>query len=128
MRKKAKLKSLSIEYIKSNSFRVIHADGIHGGLSPDLDIHMAIFTERWPFPREIFHAINEDGTLGPEDLTKRKVRKGLVREIDADVIIDVQTAKSIVTWLNEKIMQIDALHASKTSKKLNGNGHKVSSL
>lgn len=126
MKKRKQPTSISFEYIKSHFFRVIHVDGMHGGISPDLDIHMGIFTERWPFPKEVIHPIREDGTLGPEIREKRKTRKGLVREIDADIILDVATAKAMVKWLKEKVEEAEMFIAKNQSKKLVGNGHKPS--
>jgi len=102
---------IAFEYIKSNSFRVMHADGVHGGVSPRLDIHMAVFTERAPFPKEIYHFLKPDGMLGAEDFPNRKGRKGFIREIDADIIMDVQVAKVLVTWLNDKIKQVEDILA-----------------
>src|SRR5689334_16135095 len=37
---------LRIEYKKSNSFRVIHADGAYGGTSPRLQLFIAFYSER----------------------------------------------------------------------------------
>ena len=106
---------VSFEYIKSNFFRVIHADGIHGGLSADLDIHMAVFSERRPIPKEVVHFVTGEGTLGKEDLAARKTRAGMIREVDADIVVDLNTARVVVRWLQERIDEADTILASKAT-------------
>lgn len=43
---------IRFNYIKSAQFRVIHADGAIGGVTPNGFIHMALFNERAAIPRE----------------------------------------------------------------------------
>lgn len=107
---------ISFQYIKSNFFRVIHADGIHGGLSSDLDIHMAVYSERRPIPQEVVHVITGEGELGEEDLTARKTRSGMIREVDADIVVDLNTARAVVRWLQDKIDEADRILVLKKDK------------
>jgi hypothetical protein len=102
-------KRISFQYIKSNFFRVIHADGFHGGLSSNLDIHMAVYSERKPIPQEVVHVLTDEGVLGEEDLNARKARSGLLREVDADIVVDLNTARSVVRWLQERIDEADRI-------------------
>jgi len=95
-----KTAQINFHYIKSNNFRVVHADGAHGGVTPRGDIHMALFNERNPIPVRITNKIAENGTLGEE--IGRSMRDGIVREVEVDVILDPEVAKSIANWLLEK--------------------------
>jgi len=99
---------LSFHLIKGNFFRVIHVDGAFGGVTPRLDIRMAIFNERHPIPSVMFHHITPDGGLGEEISENRVTKEGVVREVEADLVMDYNTAKSIHEWLGNKIATIEA--------------------
>lgn len=101
-------KEIEFDYIKSNFFRVVRADGAFGGLSPNGAIHMGIYSERQPIPKKVVHAVQE-GKLGPELLEKRDVRKSIIREMEVDVVLDITQAIGLRQWLDEKIQQYQNL-------------------
>jgi hypothetical protein len=108
--KTAALNELSFDFIKSNYFRVICVDGAFGGVSPTgRGIHMAVYSERRPLPRKTVHSLEEDGSLGDELRDKRETRTALVREVEADLVMDLLTATAVRDWLNEKIIQLAEL-------------------
>ena len=94
---------IAIDYIKSPHFRAIRADGAIGGITPNGFIHFSLYSERQAIPRQIVHSINDDGSLGPikDELTIS--RGSIVREMDADIFVTLDTAKSLHAWLGEKI-------------------------
>jgi len=98
---------VKFDYIKSNFFRVVHADGVFGGLTPRLDIHMDLWSERFAIPKETVHQLKPDGTLGEELREERVVQDAIVREVEVGVVIDVGLAKSMIDWLQDKIDQIE---------------------
>lgn len=99
--------SINFDYIKSNQFRVSHVDGIHGGVTPNgLSIQMALFSERAPIPKR------ETYQLKKARLGKRidsKGRDAIIREVELEAIMSLDTAKKIVIWLKEKIDAIETL-------------------
>ena len=97
------------DYIKGQFFRVIHADGVVGGLTPRLDVHMDFWSERFPIPKQVVHALKEDGSLGEEVKAERQTRDAIVREVEAGVVLDVETARALRDWLNERIAEADKL-------------------
>jgi len=97
---------IKFDYIKSNQFRVIHADGVHGGVSPKGFIQMAFFSERGPIPKRETYSL-EQGKLGPR--TKVEQRDAIIREVEVETLIDLQVAKVIVKWLGEKVEQAEKL-------------------
>jgi hypothetical protein len=98
---------LAFEFIKGNYFRVIHVDGAWGGMAPSgRNIHMALFNERRPIPTEVVHPISAAGALGPEIGAKRRSRTGMVREVEVELVMALETAISIHTWLGEKIVEL----------------------
>ena len=94
---------IKFDYIKSNLFRVVHAEGVIGGITPRPAIHMAFYNERNAIPRQTVFPVNEDGTLGPEITEERVVRDAIVREVEVDVVMDLNTAASFLKWLQEKL-------------------------
>src|SRR5689334_23353953 len=99
-----KLGDIEFDFIKGNFFRVISVDGAFGGLSPQgRSIHMALFSERRPLPRKTVHSLGTDGLLSDELMDRRETRKAFVREVEADVVMDLPTAIAIRKWLTRKI-------------------------
>ena len=103
--------SIEFHMMKSNFFRVVHCDGMWGGATPLGYMTMSVFSERSPIPVKVTHAVGSDGKIGGE--TKREVKHGIVREVEVELIFDLDTAKSMVGWLNEHISTLE-----KTVKKL----------
>ena len=101
--------SLLIHYVKSPMYRTVHADGIFGGPSPNLNIHLSFWSERAPIPQLIEHKVNPDGTLGEEVLEGRISKSGLVREVDVDVVMNLTTARALKDWLEEKIGHVERM-------------------
>jgi hypothetical protein len=99
-------KEIRFDFIKSNFFRVVRADGAFGGLAPNGVIHMAIYSERQPIPKSVVHSL-DDGLLGPEDRSRREGRKSIVREVEVDVALDINQALVLRNWLDDKIVQYE---------------------
>jgi hypothetical protein len=101
------------DYIKSNFFRVICVDGVHGGLRPSGgSIHMALFSERNAIPKTEGFEV-KDGRLGKQ--TERVGRAAIVREVEVDAIMGVDTARAIRDWLSQMIATSEA--AAQNSEK-----------
>ena len=98
---------VKFDYIKANFFRVVHADGIWGGVTPSLDIHMDVWSQRSPIPKQMVHEVKPDGTVGEEIANERTVRDAIVREVEVGVVFNLAIAKSMVDWLNDKISFIE---------------------
>jgi hypothetical protein len=98
---------VSFDYIKSNEFRVIHADGAHGGITPRGDaIQMAIYSERRPIPKRETYRL-ENGKL--TDLQHVDLRDAFVREVEVELLLSTEVAKSLAAWLNEKVQAIESI-------------------
>ncbi|HLJ90506.1 MAG TPA: hypothetical protein VKZ53_27100 [Candidatus Angelobacter sp.] len=102
--------SVTFRYVRSNFFRVIHIDGGYGGLTPSGGIFFSVYNDRTPTPDETVQLINEDGTLGPELIEKTKVKEGVEREVEACILMNVQTAKAVLVWLEERVKMAEALN------------------
>ena len=98
---------VKFHYLKSTHFRTIHADGAIGNITPGRHVHMAIYNERPAIPREMVHEIKPDGNLGDIIQEGTVVREGIVREMEVDVLMSVEVARSIKIWLEDQIKKIE---------------------
>jgi hypothetical protein len=92
---------LTFHNLKSNFFRVIHVDGVSGSLTPSGYLQMAVYNERQPNPTKQTYRVKPDGTLGSEVLEKRESREDVVRELEAEMILNLTTAGAMRDWLTE---------------------------
>lgn len=94
------------DYLKSAHFRVIYATGAIGGLTPEGNIHFALYNERQAIPRQTVHPLKDPATLGEEILDRRVSREGIVREMEVDVILSAHAAEGLIVWLQNKINEL----------------------
>ena len=105
---------VAFDYIKSQLFRVIRADGAIGGLTPNGNsINFALYTERHPIPRRLVHQV-EGGKLGAVLTNETVSRDAIVREMDVEVFLSVDVARSLHTWLGEKIAEWESLNTERS--------------
>jgi hypothetical protein len=98
--------TLGFDYIKSSHFRVIHVDGVHGGVRPSgRSIHMALFSERNAIPQHEDYRV-QDGRLGEK--VRSDGRESIVREVEVDAILDLNAARVIRDWLTNMIVVAEA--------------------
>ncbi|WP_324752102.1 hypothetical protein [Roseovarius sp. Pro17] len=95
---------VSFDYIKASGFQSLRADGVIGGLTPNGRIHMAIYSERPAIPRRLTYSLNDAGHLG--DLVEVETRDSVVREMSADIFLDLKSAEAIQEWLKEQIKEL----------------------
>ena len=104
------------DYIKANQFRMIHVDGLFGGISPNSNIFMSLWSERWPIPKQTAHKLSKDGSIQGEILEERVSRDAIVREIDVGVVMNINVAIQMREWLNDKIKAAQSISKSTKSK------------
>jgi len=68
---------------------------------------MAIYNERPAIPREMVHEINPDGALGEVIRGETVSRNGIVREMEVDVLMSAESARSIIGWLEDQIKHLE---------------------
>lgn len=104
-------KQISFHYLKSSSFRTIHVDGAHGGVTPRGDaIHLSLFSERFPIPVQVTNEL-EHGQVGNE--LSRVSREGIVREVEVSAIMSIETAEKVANWLLNKVEDARKLQGDK---------------
>jgi hypothetical protein len=97
---------LIIEYSKDPMFRSTHADGIVGGLTPNGQLHIAFFSERAQLPKRHVYTFNADGSIGPQLPEERNPRETIFRDIQVDVLMTIQAAEGLKSWLDAFIKNL----------------------
>ncbi len=95
------------DYIKSTSFRSLRADGAVGGVTPNGHVHISLYSERGAIPKREIHEVSDDGRLS--DLVQVTSRHSIVREMEADIFLRLDIAKSIHKWLGKVIEDAEQL-------------------
>jgi hypothetical protein len=102
---------LRIEYQKSQSFRVIHADGAYGGTSPRLQLFIAFYNERFPIPKVLTYETDAAGAPLEELVSERESKEGVIREVEVGITMDLNAAKGFAEWLNERVSELEKKRA-----------------
>jgi len=100
------------EYSKDPIFRSAHADGFIGGLTPNGHMHLAFFSERSLLPKKHIYKLNLDGSLYPEIPDEKASHEPIVRDIQVDVLMTVQPAEGLKTWLDQYIKNLKSRASS----------------
>jgi len=120
-----KKETIAFDYIKGNLYRVISVNGVVGGLAPNGDIHMGIWSQRAPYPRQVVHEINAEGELGNE--VGRDQRDSLIREIEAGLVFNAEMAAAMIGWLQKRLTESAGLRALTAAAKGGKDGQESAS-
>lgn len=112
--KKTKLTEIDFHYLKTNSYRSIHVDGVFGGLTPRGNLYLELFLERKPTPRKVKHLVKDSGIVGDE--IEREGKAGFIREIECGLIMDIVTAKKLREWIDNKINEFEEIFPGENKK------------
>jgi hypothetical protein len=102
---------VAFHYVKSNGFRTVHGDGMIGSVTPRGLIHFAIYTERPAIPQVVVHELDTQGKVGAI-VGSPMGRDGIVRELEVDIVLDLQTAKSFREWLDLRLEEAGKMNAA----------------
>lgn len=114
--------SIEFHYQKPSSYRTIHSDGFWGGSTPRGQFAISFFSERPPIPRSARRSIiGQDGdqfVAGPEEVVDSL--EGLVRQIEATVMLDLRTTQELYVFLGEHLTQMEAMMGVAESDRVTG--------
>ena len=110
-----------VEFVfeKNNLYRTIHVDGAFGGPTPPFGlIHMSIYSEHLPLPSSITHQVT-GGMMG-EEISRSPPASSVegarvVREVEANLVMSVDTARALRTWLDAKIQEVQEIRDTATA-------------
>lgn len=101
---------MEAEFVKSNFYRVVHADGAFGGVAPNGQIRMAIYSEAQRTPQTMTYDISS-GKLR-EIGRYPEVSSGpalFTRELEVDIAMSLPVARVLHRWLGDKISEVERL-------------------
>ena len=103
---------MPIYYTKSNFFRVIHVDGMYGGPAPSLGgMTMTVFSGRTPLPEKTMNDASSN-----EVVKERVVKQGIENELECCLVMNLATAKIMLTWLEGAINRTEAIQQGRPWK------------
>lgn len=98
---------IKFHYQDSKQLRIIKVDGAWGGMTVRSELQMSVYTETMASPTLQEFELKEGGTLGKEISLSMK-HTGVVREVEATLLMTPDIAKSIAMWLLNKIEHYEA--------------------
>lgn len=109
---------MTFHYVKSEFARTLHVDGFFGGVTPKGDgLSLGVFSERHPYPDSSLYRKNPHNDTLEEDLAKRQItRKGVIREIESTLVINLETARSLRQWLDEHIQRLETVESQRKKR------------
>jgi hypothetical protein len=103
---------IKFDYIKSNFFRTVRADGAWAGTNGYLDFILSFYSERTPIPRQTVHFVTDSHVLGEEITTERITRDAVVREVEVSLSMSLDVAKAVRTLLDKQIEAMESVKAA----------------
>lgn len=115
--------SIKFNYIKSQMFRVGHADGVIGNATPNGKVFLAFYNERMSLPDSVENEITDEGIVG-KMVDSHTSTPGVIRELDMGFVLDVNTARSIASWLSTVVLGVDQARAEAEAEAREATGAK----
>lgn len=102
-------KQITIYNIKNKQYRQVHSDGASAGITPSGFININFYSHRNVIPKGTIFELESDGRLGKLVGITENSKRGIVREYDFGVYMDVDTCKSIRDLMDDKIKEYEKL-------------------
>ena len=105
-------KKITIKYSKSPQYHSGLVTGLYGGLSMQGYIAANLYCEKSDVPNSTSFSVASDGSITPEN--PEPAGNNTTREVLFCAMIDIDAAKAIRTWLDEKIALYDQISGLKS--------------
>lgn len=106
------------KYEQGAGYRIVHATGARGAITPSGGILFELFTEFAVPPSEEIHRLNPNGTLGGLEFAHpKKETVEISRQLQVGVVVSPDDAESIGKWLLKKVEEAKSRQAIVQSKK-----------
>lgn len=86
----------TIKYKFSDDYNPIYVNGMYGGFSPQGEMVINFYHERWPVPNSLI--VDEKGN--EEKIDPSDISNTLIRMVKTGVVMRKETAISFRDWLN----------------------------
>ena len=106
-------KEIVFQYSRADSYGVVSANGVHGGVTSRGDFRFDLFVESPMTPEVVAHSITPDG-LGPE-IRREPESLPVMREAQVGVVMQLDQAKAFAQWM------LNRIHAAEEARNRRGN-------
>ncbi len=100
--------TFEIDFTHGRDYRVVHADGAWGGLTPSGGINVAFYAEWKKEPTSIIYEASDNKLRE----TKRNGPEHVTREIQVEVLMTQAGAQALYKWLRIRLSQAESLKGS----------------
>jgi len=99
---------ITFKYVIPEHIQDLYINGAYGGVGHAGSlIYMHVYSERRPIPKALTHALTDERRLGEE--LERKIGGDMIRLVQASLVMNIETARAIRDWLDEKIIYLEGL-------------------
>ena len=99
---------LIIKYIFADDYNPVYVSGAHGGVTARGEIVANFFLERHALPISQTYQILNENSIGEEIKREPKdLKSSVVRFVHQGIILNLQNAKILNSWLNDRIEELE---------------------
>jgi uncharacterized protein YuzE len=98
-------KKIEIKYLRAYDYRASVSTGVYGGITPTGLISANFYIDRIAVPDSEEIEVSEDGKVVGQPVVHTGAH--LIREVQHGVLMDLNSARVIVNWLNGKIVELE---------------------
>ena len=95
------------EFLEDAKVKLQYAHGVWGGINPQGEIEINFYLESDKIPTYSERKVEPDGILGLETAPFNEDERVVVRYIHSRVVVNYQTARALLEWLDEKLDSMD---------------------
>ena len=99
---------IEFHFTKSNDYRTVHVDGAWGGVTPQGNISMGLFSERRDVPSAVRFRVA--GQVLQE--LARQGQQNNIREMQVEVVLNLGVARAVASWLMEHVTAAENMLAT----------------
>ncbi len=109
---------ITTTFVRSPLHRVIHGSGVWGGLTPQGELRISFFNEMLTLPDAAVYDVtpSQSGSSAISEVVEERIGgqgPDTTREIEVDVVVSINVARSIHRWIGEKLTEYDRIMESR---------------
>ena len=108
------------EYEKDPQLRLQYAHGVWGGINPQGEVEINFYSESDKIPPYSERKVEADGSFTPEMAPFDEDVRVVCRHVHSKVLINYQTARALLEWLEEKVQTLEMDEEGTTPFSLEG--------
>jgi len=99
-------KLYTFKNVKNVDFRTVWASGVFGGVTAKGQLNMNFFLDTLELPKSVQHEIIGND-LAPHPVPASPSEPSSVREVQFGLLLDLEVAKTVVTWMQQHINEFE---------------------